>query len=436
MVALPRRVIVPEARCVARCRAPDPRHVLRSPRIKKPHSPYAPLQLPAFDSGRQYFRHPKHHGGGVRPECAAGVAGRNRFDEASFMTQFFRNTWYVAASAGELEAGQRPLRRIFLQQPVALYRLPDGSPVALQDRCPHRLVPLSLGKLIGDRLQCIYHGLQFDRTGACVHNPHSGSGANRIRVTSYPLTERYGYVWIWPGDPARADASLIPRLDFLDDGARFAVVRGYLKVQANYELISDNLLDLTHVEFLHPLFARHEGVGAHDVEFLQEGNSVIANRRKPNTSLNAFAKLLWTSPPERGDGRANMRWTAPSNLLFDLGVSHVGGEPEAGLCTPATHLLTPETAYSTHYFWAQGRNLRLDDRALDQQIVEVNSRVFDQEDRLVIEAQQAELGERTDILEAKPLLFNADKPAVLARRLLRRLIAAEAGSQSTVASGS
>jgi vanillate O-demethylase monooxygenase subunit len=84
--------------------------------------------------------------------------------------------------------------------------------------------------LIGDRLQCIYHGLQFDRTDACVHNPHSGSGASRVRVTSYPLTERYGYVWIWPGDTARADTSLIPRLDFLDDGARFAVVRGYLKV--------------------------------------------------------------------------------------------------------------------------------------------------------------------------------------------------------------
>lgn len=352
------------------------------------------------------------------------------------MTEFYRNAWYVAAAAHELQVGKQPFRRTLLGEALVLYRLPDGTPVALQDRCPHRWAPLSLGKLIGDRLQCIYHGLQFDRSGACVHNPHSSNAAARIHVTSYPLTEKYGYVWYWPGDAVQADIDLVPRLDFLENPQQFATVRGYLRVRAHYELISDNLLDLSHVEFLHPMFALEEGVESHRVEFLQEGNTVIANRWKPNTTLNAFARLLWSSPPERGDGRANMRWMAPSNLLFDLGVCAVGERPEAGLCTPAAHLLTPETTYSTHYFWAQGRNLRLSDRELDQRIIEVNSQVFEKEDRIVIEAQQVELGTETDILKVKPLLLKADTAAVMARRLLRRLIDAETQQAPTAASGS
>ncbi len=346
------------------------------------------------------------------------------YDDSENMTSFLRNCWYVACASTEIS--ERPFRRVLLDVAVALYRLPDGAPVALRDRCPHRLVPLSYGKLVGDRLQCIYHGLQFDRSGACVHNPHGG-GTTRVHVDSYPVVERYGYVWIWPGDAERADAEALPKLDFLEDTAHFTAVRGYLNVQANYQLISDNLLDLSHVEFLHPMFAREEGVESHRTEFLQEPRAVIANRWKPNTSLNAFAKLLWENPPDRGDGRANMRWMPPSNLIFDLGTCEVGAPVESGLCSPATHLLTPETAYRTHYFWTQGRNRRLSDPELDLRLQGITSRIFDQEDRLVIEAQQAELGPETDILKVKPLLLKADTPAVMARRLLGRLIEDESG---------
>src|SRR5215831_15600924 len=82
---------------------------------------------------------------------------------------FLRNYWYVAAS--DEEVGRKPLRRLILNEPVALFRLEDGTPVAFEDRCAHRHLPLSMGKLVGDRLQCHYHGLQYDRTGACVRIP-------------------------------------------------------------------------------------------------------------------------------------------------------------------------------------------------------------------------------------------------------------------------
>ncbi len=339
------------------------------------------------------------------------------------MAEFLRNCWYVACAGTEID--KRPLARTILDTPVVLYRLADGSPAALQDRCPHRFVPLSMGRVVGNNLQCIYHGLQFDQRGNCVLNPHAGSASAPFRVGSYPVVERYGYVWIWPGEAKRAHPDLLPDLPFLQDETRFRTVRGYLVVAAHHELISDNLLDLSHVEFLHPLLSREEGVAAHRIEFYQDGNAVFANRWKPNSKPNGFLRMFSFGPDERSDARANMKWLPPGILRFDLGACSVGGEPEEGLCTPAAHLLTPETAHRTHYFWAQSRNQRLDDPQLDQKLWAETSRIFDTEDRPVIEAQQRAMGQEVDLMKLKPLLFKPDTPTVMARRTLARLIKEE-----------
>jgi vanillate O-demethylase monooxygenase subunit len=245
--------------------------------------------------------------------------------------------------------------------------------------------------------------------------------------------ERYGYVRIWPGDPARANPALLSEFAFLEDQARFKTVRGYLKVEANYQLVVDNLLDLSHVEFLHPMFARKEGVESHRTEFSQEGNTVFAKRLKPNSSLNDFARLFWDSPADRGDGRANMRWDPPSLLNFDLGVTEVGARPEDGVCTPAAHLLTPETTYTTHYFWAQARNRKLGDEALDERLRTAVHNVFVHEDKPMIEAQQIEMGAVTDIIALRPVLLEPDVPTIRARRVLTRMIAEEQGEAAVEA---
>src|SRR5687768_10422806 len=114
---------------------------------------------------------------------------------------YLRNTWYIAAEPQELAS--RPLARTILERPVVVFRTASGKVVALDDRCPHRFAPLSLGHVAGERIQCGYHGAQFDASGACVHVPGQDI-VPRVKIASYPVVEKHGYVWIWMGDTAGA----------------------------------------------------------------------------------------------------------------------------------------------------------------------------------------------------------------------------------------
>ena len=160
---------------------------------------------------------------------------------------YLRNAWYVAAWSHDLAEGKL-LARTILKEPVVLYRKSDGTVVALGDRCPHRFAPLHMGKIVhGDRVQCPYHGLEFDQTGACVLNPHGTRNIpSRARVRSYPATEKHKAIWIWMGDEA-ADPARVPDFSVLDNvPERHATKRDRITIRANYELIIDNLLDLSH----------------------------------------------------------------------------------------------------------------------------------------------------------------------------------------------
>jgi vanillate O-demethylase monooxygenase subunit len=161
---------------------------------------------------------------------------------------FLRNYWYVAAYDHEL--APRPFRRIVLGEPIVLYRIEDGTPVALEDRCAHRHLPLSMGKVVADTLQCHYHGLRYDRNGVCVRVPGQELVPRSARVKSYPVVERYHWLWIWMGDPALADADKIPDYHWFDD-PNWGAKGEYLHVNSNWQLIVDNLLDLTHLAFVH-----------------------------------------------------------------------------------------------------------------------------------------------------------------------------------------
>ena len=113
---------------------------------------------------------------------------------------FLRNYWYVAALDEEVR--DRPLGRTILGEPVVLFRTADGALHAFEDRCPHRQLPLSMGKIVGDALQCHYHGLRFDGSGKCVRVPGQDHIPQNARVRTYPVVERYRWIWIWMGDPA------------------------------------------------------------------------------------------------------------------------------------------------------------------------------------------------------------------------------------------
>ena len=126
---------------------------------------------------------------------------------------YLRNTWYVAAWASELGANQL-LARTVLDEPLVFFRDVDGKPVALIDRCPHRFAPLSQGKILGNSVQCPYHGLQFGVDGRCTHNPHGPIPA-AAKLKTYPLLERFGAIWIWMGDATKADESALADLSVI-----------------------------------------------------------------------------------------------------------------------------------------------------------------------------------------------------------------------------
>jgi vanillate O-demethylase monooxygenase subunit len=334
---------------------------------------------------------------------------------------YLRNTWYAAAWADDVTA--MPLARTLLQEPVVLLRDENGTPAALNDRCPHRFAPLSMGKIVAGALQCPYHGLRFGMDGKCVHNPH-GPVPPTARVKNYPLLERYGMVWIWMGDSSRADDKLLPDFSVIDDAERFTIVRNTLKTPANYQLSIDNLLDLSHAQFLHPLLGNADSSDRARFSTRIEGNTVFSLNEFPQEPVTKLFQMLWKTDSPVGDRRANMRWNAPSNLLLEVGFTGCGRPVSEGATMWSAHLLTPESEHSTHYFWAGARDTCRDDAQLGERIRQAITTAFVAEDGPMLAACQQRMG-TVDLMSLKPLLLKSDAAAVGARRILSKLLEQE-----------
>lgn len=341
---------------------------------------------------------------------------------------FLRNTWYAAGWSENLR--DEPVRIKILNQAVALYRLADGTPVALADRCPHRFAPLSSGKIVDDTLQCPYHGLRFDRNGACALNPHGdGTIPPRARVDSFPLVERHHALWIWMGDADKADPSLIPDMSIFD-GPELAPSRGYLNPGTDYQLVNDNLLDLTHAAYLHPFLAPADLTEKTRTDVKQEGRNVLFSMGATNVPATPLMQLIWDRGEEHGDLYALMRWHAPSNLLLDTGMHYLGSD--TGPATFSAHLLTPETEKSTHYFWMVGRN-RLQDNAEISAIIHNGiQQAFQTEDEPML-ALVAENMEGIDFWDLNPAILPTDGAGIRARRLLAKMIREDNGATAMAA---
>ncbi len=273
---------------------------------------------------------------------------------------FLRNYWYVAADDHEI--GRSPLGRIILGQPVVFYRLEDGTPVALEDRCAHRHLPLSMGKLVGDTLQCHYHGLRYDRSGTCVRVPGQDMIPRSARVKSYPVVERYHWLWIWMGDPALADPAKITDFHWLDDPA-WGAKGQYLHVKANWQLIVDNLLDLTHLAFVHETTIGNSA--------LVDQAAVKVARNRDNVVVTRWI-IDAPAPPtfvKVGKFSGNVdRWQIidfmpPAFLRLDVGATPTGtGAPEGrrvnGISMRNLNAITPETEIHQPLFLGSGARFR------------------------------------------------------------------------------
>lgn len=343
------------------------------------------------------------------------------------MSHYLKNTWYVAGWADEVFDAMLP--RTIIEEPIVMFRKSDGQAVALHDRCPHRFAPLHLGKRIDDTIECAYHGLRFDCNGICTGNPHGdGKPPRNAHVRSFPLVERYGLLWIWMGLPANADDSTIPELSFVTDPS-FQNVKGYTHAQGNYELMTDNIMDLGHIEFLHPGLLGSEAVRRAHSEVLQEGSTVFSNRLTSNEVLPPFLQVWYEAGARPVQRWLNVRWDAPAIMKLTVGVLPEGDIRSKSHESQGCHLMTPANATSTHYFWAQGRNWGVPDPEMDKARLDSLRKAFDTQDKPMIEAVQQNMG-TNDLDSLKPVMLTVDAGPIRARRVLAKLIANELKTES------
>jgi len=345
-------------------------------------------------------------------------------------TRYLRNSWYAAAWGSEVQAGKL-FARTLLDEPVLLYRDSQGVAHAISDRCPHRFVPLHLGCLKGDEVQCGYHGLRFDGTGACTHNPHGdGTIPRAARVKSWPLVERYSVLWIWMGASEEADPDRIPDFTCMDAG-HFWVGKGYLHAKVNYALATDNIMDLSHVEYLHPATLGGDSVKHAIISIEEQGNTVWSNRQTVAEIMTDFLYQQLNIPVGTPVDRwFDVRWDAPANMLLRVGATPTGQPRSEGRGTTIPHLFTPETGKTTHYWFAVcfPRAMGPIGERLANEEVKALTRPFASEDLPMLQAQQDRVGD-AGFWSLKPVLLAGDAGAVRARRILDRLIAQERAAE-------
>jgi len=333
------------------------------------------------------------------------------------MNGFLRDQWYAAANADEV--GDKPLGRVVCGEPVVLFRRASGpragEVAALTDRCPHRKLPLSRGTVRGAEIQCGYHGVRLDGGGMCTAVPSQTAVPRGFGVRSYPVIEKHRLVFVWIGDPARTDESLLPDWS-LNDRPGWTTVFGYQHVRADFRLILDNLLDLTHLPFVHGAVLGGDGYAQNPLEVEIEAERVRLRRPMPDVEQ---SPLIVATRKYQGQGKVDRAQTSefslPAYVSIGLWVGPRGKPEELAVLYAVLNSVTPETATSAHYFWSVARSAALDDAAVSETFHKLTVAAFDQ-DRVVLEAQQAAILADTS---GEPLVnFRDDRAGVAARRII------------------
>ena len=339
---------------------------------------------------------------------------------------YVRNAWYVACTADEIAAGTL-LGRTICGERMVLFRAEGGAASALEDFCPHRGAPLSLGALRDDgRIVCGYHGLVMGGDGKCVSMP-----GQRVKPTikSYPALERYGFVWVWPGDKAKADPARLHHLSWAES-PELAYSGGLFHVKCDYRLMIDNLMDLTHETYVHAT-----SIGQPEIEEAApvttvEGDSAVTRRFMHDIPAPPFWRAALRGNHLADDVPVDRwqicRFTPPSHVMIEVGVAHAG---HGGYEAPADRkvssivvdFITPETDRSIWYFWGMARNFNVEDQALTETIRSGQAGIFG-EDIAILERQQLNLSEQPN---RHLMRLNIDMGGFESRRILERLVAEE-----------
>ena len=352
---------------------------------------------------------------------------------------FAKNVWYVAAVPDELK--QAPLARTLVDERLVLYRTETGKAAALADRCAHRLMPLSKGWVAGEHLQCGYHGALYDINGKCVQIPGQDGVPDKACVRSYPVQERYGFVWVWMGDPAIATAtepcSMYGYLE--EDG--WDTCDGYIYIQAGYELSNDNLADITHTEFVHRSTlgteamrsgrqegkpVAEQGKNTFEVAMKLDGLDAIVSVKDGKIAPTMEAAYARKHGEERGgnlDMDLHFLFRAPGFWIFSLRIKQPGAGDDDRVWVSGILINTPETQNTTHFFHKMCQCYAPGDDAVTQYWHEQTTLAF-HEDQAVLEDQQRNVG-HGDLHDQPVVSFDGDRLGFQVRKFVRTQVAAE-----------
>lgn len=335
---------------------------------------------------------------------------------------FLRNAWYVAA--WDHEVGSDPVHRKILGDKIVLYRDSAGRPVALEDSCPHRKLPLSMGVVVGDHVRCGYHGMKFGRDGSCVEIPGQDKIPPKACIRSYPVEERWNLIWIWMGDADRANPDeIIDIPHFGEEG--WDINRGpTMDVACHYQYMTDNLLDPSHVSYVHGTSLGNADTIGVPVETEVDGTRVIVTRWIKDCVLAPFFSKR-VSFEGRADRLQHYELRLPSSAVIKDIIAPAGtGAPEGKLhedvfLIDSYNFLTPVDEDNCRYYWFQVRNYRAGDQAETDALTADFIAAFN-EDLVVLAAVHKGMKESPQAID-----LAIDKGSTLARRILKRMIQEE-----------
>lgn len=352
---------------------------------------------------------------------------------------FPENVWYVAAYPDEVS--DKPLARTLLEQPLVFYRTKNGKAVALEDKCIHRMLPLSRGWVVDDQLQCGYHGALYNTNGKCTRVPGQENVPEKAQVRSYPVQERYGFVWVWMGEPELASSSDPCSLYSYLDEEGWDTKDGYIYINAGYELSNDNLADVTHTEFVHKstLGAEAFRVGRKEnkPQEQQDGQSSFrSDLREDGFDAVMHVSGAKISPAfeqayAHMHGKENcvdlevdvrIHFTQPGFWIFSPRINRVGANESDRVWVNGILINTPETKYTTHFFHKMSQKYVSGNKEVTKHWHEQTTFAF-HEDKEVLEYQQQGIG-KSDVHDHPVVSFEGDRLGFVARRIIRTQIAA------------
>lgn len=336
-------------------------------------------------------------------------------------TPLVRNCWYVAAFSDEVS--RDIISRRFLGVDVALYRTLKGEPVAVRNRCPHRSFPLAKGKLDGDILVCGYHGMQFDPSGRCVNMPSMPIVPSNANVRAFPIVERGPILWIWMGDPDHADEALVPDTSWLAS-PQWKSVRGTFQMQSDYLNMHENLLDQTHFPFLHPGTVGTPEYARSRLDVRKEGDVIVIDRALRNAPPPGIYGVPMGLMEKRVDRFSEARFVSPA--IHTAYARIVDNTDESGAPKTyrfnITHLITPETNSTLHYWWFNSRDQKLDDPEADAFLKSASEKAYLEDvDALEWISEVVTKDEQPQF----DLNFAPDRPALMMRRVVFDLAQSE-----------